>query len=102
MAEITIAHDREHRRYMIAADGTQVGLAEYREQPGELVVTHVEIDDAVGGQSLGSRLVAFLLQDARDRDLDVVPMCPFVREYIARHPEHHDLVPEERRAALGL
>ncbi len=102
MAEISIANDREHHRYMIAADGTQVGLAQYREQPGELVITHVEIDDAVGGQGLGSRLVAFLLQDARDRDLDVVPLCPFVRDYIARHPEDRDLVPEERRAALGL
>jgi len=102
MPEFTLANDREHHRYLMTADGAQVGLAQYREQPGELVITHVEIDDAVGGQGLGSRLVAFLLQDARDRDLDVVPLCPFVREYIARHPEHHDLVPEERRAALGL
>ncbi len=102
MTAITIANDRDHQRYVIAVDGAQVGMAEYREQPGELVITHAEIDDAVGGQGLGSRLVAFLLQDARDRDLDVVPLCPFVREYITRHPEHHDLVPEERRAALGL
>ncbi len=102
MTEIVIANDREHHRYVIAADGAQVGSAVYQEQPGELVVTHAEIDAAVGGQGLGSRLVAFLLQDARDRDLDVVPLCPFVREYIARHPEHHDLVPEARRATLGL
>ncbi|MDQ2896029.1 MAG: N-acetyltransferase [Actinomycetota bacterium] len=102
MAEITIANDREQHRYVIACDGAQVGWAQYREQPGELIVTHAEIDAAVGGQGLGSRLVAFLLQDARDRDLDVVPLCPFVRDYIARHPEDRDLVPEERRAALGL
>ncbi len=102
MPEITIANDREEHRYQMTADGAQVGFAAYREQPGALVITHAEIDAAVGGLGLGSRLVAFLLQDARDRDLDVVPLCPFVREYITRHPEHHDLVPEERRAALGL
>ncbi len=102
MSEIAIANDREQNRYLITADGAPVGFAEYREQPGELIITHAEVDAAVGGQGFGSRLVAFLLQDARDRDLDVVPQCPFVRDYIIRHPEHHDLVPEKRRAAFGL
>ena len=102
MPEITVANEPEHHRYVIAADGARVGFAQYREQPGELVVTHAEVDDAVGGQGLGSRLVAFVLQDARDRELAVVPLCPFVREYIVRHPEHRDLVPEARRAAFGL
>lgn len=102
MAEISIANDREQHRYVISADGVPAGFAQYREQPGGIVVTHAEIDDAVGGQGLGSRLAAFLLQDARDRDLDVVPQCPFVRDYMVRHPEHSDLVPEERRAEFGL
>lgn len=102
MSEITFANEPHHHRYVIAADGAVVGFAQYREQPGEIVLTHAEIDDAVGGQGLGSRLVTFVLQDARDRDLAVVPLCPFVREYIVRHPEHRDLVPEPRRAAFGL
>lgn len=102
MPEITIADEPDHHRYVIAADGARVGFAQYRKQPGELVVTHVEVDDAVGGRGLGSRLVAFVLQDARDRELAVVPVCPFVREYIVRNPEHRDLVPEPRRAAFGL
>ena len=71
---------------MIAADGEQVGFAQYREQPGEIAVTHAEVDAAVGGQGLGSQLVAFLLADARRRGLAVVPLCPFVREYIAAPP----------------
>ena len=102
MPEITISDQPERHRYEIAADGVRVGFAQYRESPGELAVTHVEVDDAVGSHGLGSRLVAFLLQDARERGLAVVPLCPFAREYIVRHPEHDDLVPEARRAALGL
>jgi predicted GNAT family acetyltransferase len=102
MPEITIANEPEHNRYVIAADGARVGFAQYREQPGELVVTHAEVDAAVGGQGFGSQLVAYVLADARSRDLAVVPLCPFVREYIARNPEHRDLVPEARRAAFGL
>ena len=32
------------------------------------------------------------LADIRSRDLEVLPICPFVRGYIARHPEYADLV----------
>ena len=41
-------------------------------------------------------------QDARDRGLAVVPACPFVRDYIAGHPEHATSYPRPRRAAFGL
>jgi predicted GNAT family acetyltransferase len=102
MPEITIAHEPEHHRYAIAADGEQVGFARYREQPGEIVVTHTEIAPAFGGQGLGSRLVAHVLDDARRRHVGVVPACPFVRDYIAVHPEDSELVPESHRAAFGL
>jgi predicted GNAT family acetyltransferase len=37
-------------------------------------------------------LVSFALDDARNRDLKVVPMCSFVRGYIERHPEYQDLL----------
>ena len=32
----------------------------------------------------------------------MIPVCPFVRAYIAGHPEYLDLVPEDRRAEFGL
>jgi predicted GNAT family acetyltransferase len=38
----------------------------------------------------------------RRRGLRVLPFCPFVRSYIARHSEYLDLVPEKQRAAFGL
>jgi predicted GNAT family acetyltransferase len=32
------------------------------------------------------------------RDLKLVPLCPFVRTYLRRHPEHADLVVSDRAA----
>ncbi|WP_420803744.1 GNAT family N-acetyltransferase [Saccharopolyspora erythraea] len=43
-----------------------------------------------------------MLDSARERGLEVLPHCPFVRSWIARHPEYLELVPEDRRAEFDL
>jgi predicted GNAT family acetyltransferase len=37
------------------------------------------------------------LADLRGRGLKIVPICPFVRAYLQRHPEYGDLVVERAR-----
>ena len=37
-------------------------------------------------------MTAHALRYARDRGYTVVPSCPFVAAYIARHPEYRDLL----------
>jgi predicted GNAT family acetyltransferase len=66
------------------------------------VFVHTEIDDAFEGRGLGSILVRAALDAARSRGLAVRPDCPFVRGYIARHPEYLDLVPADLRPRVGL
>ena len=86
-----------------AAYGRLAGLAQYRlTDPGLIVFIHTEIDDAFEGRGLGSILVRAALDAARSRGLAVRPDCPFVRGYIARHPEYLDLVPADLRPRFGL
>jgi hypothetical protein len=98
----TIADNPERRRYEILVGDELGGFAQYRARPGQIAFTHTEIDDRFEGQGLGGRLVAFALDDARERGLAVLPFCPFVRGYIQRHREYADLVPADRRAEFGL
>jgi predicted GNAT family acetyltransferase len=39
-------------------------------------------------------MARFVLDDARNRGLEVVPICPYVGAFIRRHPEYLGLVPE--------
>jgi predicted GNAT family acetyltransferase len=102
--EPTVFDVPERSRFEIHADGRLAGFAEYRvKDPGLIVFTHTEIDDAFEGRGLGSTLVRAALDAARTRGRAVRPDCPFVRGYIARHPDAYlDLVPEELRPRLGL
>jgi uncharacterized protein len=89
-------------RFEISVDGELAGFVQYRAKPGLIALIHTEIDDRFEGQGLGGQLIAHALDDARARELAVLPFCPFANAYIQRHPEYIDLVPEDRRQAFDL
>ncbi|MFI6578176.1 GNAT family N-acetyltransferase [Nocardiopsis sp. NPDC050513] len=88
--EVTDAPDR--RRYEIRVDGETAGFSEYV-RTGDLVTfTHTEITPSHEGEGLGGTLVRAALDDVRSQGLSVLPLCPFVKVWIARHREYADLV----------
>ena len=100
--QIAIADDPAGHRYEIRVDGEPAGLLQYRLRPDLIELVHTEIDEEFEGRGLGSRLISFALNDARERGLAVLPFCPFVNDYIQRHRQYVDLVPEGRREEFEL
>jgi uncharacterized protein len=99
---IEVVDNPEQHRYEVTRDGAPAGFTAYRRQPGQILFVHTEVDERFEGRGLGSRLIHDALKDARKQKLAVVPLCPFVRSFIQRHPEYVDLVPEQRRDEFGL
>jgi uncharacterized protein len=76
-----------------ALDGDRVvGIIRYRKEPGLVVLVHSEVDLDLEDAGVGSELVRGALADIRTRELRVVPHCPFIIDYLRRHPEEADLV----------
>jgi predicted GNAT family acetyltransferase len=90
-----VVDNPEAARYEIFTDGGIAGFVQYRLKPGKIVFIHTEIRNEFEGRGLASVLIHSALDEARARDLKVVPLCPFVARYIKRHPEYRDLVDEE-------
>lgn len=99
---IEIADNADKKRYEIRGDGELAGFVTYRLKAGLIELVHTEIDEEFEGHGLGSQLISFALDDARERSLAVLPICPFVNDYIQHHPQYVGLVPEGRRADFGL
>ncbi len=102
MSAPEVRQDPDGTRFVVRVDGEVAGYAEYVLEDGTATFTHTVVDPAYEGQGLGSRLVAGVLASARAQGLVVVPVCPFVRSWLQRHPEQADLVPAELHAELGL
>src|SRR5215213_4170281 len=99
----TVRDDPAESRYEIY-DGEQLaGFADYRLTGGQIAFTHTEVDPEFGGRGLAKQLVGEALDDARGRDLAVLPFCPYVRKVIAENAAAYvDLVPEAERDRFGL
>ena len=92
----------EAHRFEVLADGELAGYVDYQLSPGEILLSHTEIDEAYEGKGLGSVLVRHALDDARERGLAVLPLCPFVRGWIGKHEDYLDLVPVNARRKYNL
>ena len=91
--DVQVQDVADAQRYEARADGRVAGFAQYQLTPELIVFTHTEVGDAFEGQGVGSTLVRGALDDVRDRrHLAVLPLCPFVKAWIGRHPEYADLV----------
>jgi predicted GNAT family acetyltransferase len=99
---VTVADVPERGQFEIAVADEPAGFAVYQRLGHTLAFTHTEIDDRFEGQGLGGRLISFALDSARGAGADVLPYCPFVRDYVERHPAYLDLVPARRRSEFGL
>ena len=94
-AEIEVKDNRGELRYEALAGGELLGQIRYRLEPGLVVLVHTDVEPSAEGKGVGSRLVGGALADIRRRGLRVVPICPFVADYIRRHPEYADLVADD-------
>jgi predicted GNAT family acetyltransferase len=72
--------------------GGHTAAAYYRLSPGVITFTHTEVPAELSGHGIGSELVRGALEAARARGLKVVPKCPFVAAYMAKHPQFNDLL----------
>ncbi|HET9859281.1 MAG TPA: GNAT family N-acetyltransferase [Nocardioidaceae bacterium] len=81
----------ERKRFEAVRDGTVLGFAAYQKTDELMVFTHTEVDPSVEGQGIGGSLARGALDQARSLGLRVLPICPFVQAWMARHPEYVDL-----------
>lgn len=93
MADLQLTHNQSERRYEARVDGILAGFAEYQRTHEIVVFTHTEVDAAFEGQGIGSAIARFALDDVRDEGThSVMPLCPFIHGWIARHREYVPLV----------
>lgn len=93
MSEVVVTHAPEANRYEAHIDQTLAGIAEYQLTDELIVFTHTETYPAFEGRGVGSALARFALDDvAATGGRKVMPLCPFIKGWIARHREYVPMV----------
>jgi len=79
-----------HRFELDVEGGTAFAI--YRLAGDVMAFTHTEVPAALRGRGIGSEMMHGVLQNVRAQGLKVVPRCPFVADFMDRHPEYADLL----------
>lgn len=86
-----VRDNRAEQEFELDVDGHRA-VAAYQREGDRIVFTHTVVPRAIEGRGVASKLIRAALDSARDQRLKVVPQCPFVAAYIAKHPEYRDLL----------
>jgi predicted GNAT family acetyltransferase len=81
-----VIDNRADSRFELTVDGALAELV-YRRRADRLVLLHTEVPEAFGRQGIGGRLVRAAVERASGEGLTVVPLCPFARSWLERHPD---------------
>lgn len=90
-SEPQVEHNKAHHRYEIIIDD-QRSMIQYQMRGDTIIFVHTEVPPALEGRGIAGRMARFALDDARTHGLKVVPRCPYIANYIKKHPEYQDLV----------
>lgn len=86
----------EHGRngaFFIDEDGEWVAEMTYvRSGPDTIIIDHTEVDEKLGGQGIGKKLVEAAVDFARANGLKIKPLCPYTRKVIDSTPEYQDVL----------
>jgi len=79
--------DNQAKSRFEADFGGSVAELLYRLNGNRLVLIHTEVPEQFEGHGTGGALVTAAIGRAVRDGLTVVPLCPFARDWLERHPE---------------
>ena len=90
--QTTVTENPERHRYEIYVDGELAGYTMFTLDGDVAIMPHTKIDPEYKGHGLATELIGAALDDLRERGMTVVPRCPFVRDFVEKHPEYQDII----------
>jgi predicted GNAT family acetyltransferase len=99
---LSVRDNPERNRFEINLGGGEIAIAEYTHPAGKIMFTHTEVPPGHEGKGIGTMLIRAALDAARERGLQVIPICPFFARYMQKHAEVQDLLDPAYRKVLGI
>jgi uncharacterized protein len=101
-ALVSVMDNPRASQFELRANGVLAGYVTYRDARSGRAFEHTVIATEYQGMGLASQLIRSALNEARATGRTVLPLCPFVRSFIQRHPAYVDLVGQPQRFGLTL
>ena len=90
---ITQQDDGKHGAFLAHAEGKQAGEMTYT-WAGEamFIIYHTDVDEAFKGQGVGRRLLDAAVAFAREKNIKILPLCPYAKSVFDKDSSIHDVL----------
>lgn len=58
----------------------------------KIIIDHTEVDERFSGRGIGKHLLNVLVEFARERNLKIMPLCPFARAMFEKNQDLSDVL----------
>lgn len=79
-------------RYLVIIDGHTAEMTYSKAGATRLIIDHTGVPDALRGKGAGQAMVLRAVEDARAAGVKIIPLCPFAKAQIGKHPEWQDVL----------
>ncbi|MFH1119043.1 MAG: GNAT family N-acetyltransferase [Bacteroidota bacterium] len=93
--EISIFETEANGMAFIGGNDGQENLAEMtwiKESNDFIIIDHTMVSESLKGMGIGRKLLDRIVEMAREHNLKIRPLCPFVKITFDRVPEFRDLL----------
>jgi uncharacterized protein len=60
--------------------------------PDKIIIDHTEVNEGNNGKGFGKKMVAKAVEYAREKNIKIVPLCPFAKKVFDKTPEFRDVL----------
>lgn len=90
MDEVQLSLNENGQGGFFIMDGKEVmGEMVVSVATGTLTVYHTEVSEKAEGRGFAKKMLTEMVKYARDHQMKVIPLCPYVHAQFKRHPDEY-------------
>ena len=91
--EIKQHDDGNKGSFFLEVDGKKAGETTYVwAGPDKIIIDHTEVGEVLKGKNAGKQLVTKAVEFARQKNIKIIPLCPFAAALFKKTPDFGDVL----------
>jgi predicted GNAT family acetyltransferase len=79
--------------FYVSVDGKQKGKMTFVFASNDkIIIDHTEVNPGNNGKGYGKKMVAKAVEFAREKNIKIIPLCPFAKKVFDKTPELRDVL----------
>ena len=90
--EVQVKEAQSKGSFFIENEGKVLAEMTFSKAGAErIIIDHTEVDESLRGKGAGLKLLESAVNYVRKRNIKLLPLCPFAKATLQKHPEWKDV-----------